>query len=470
MKIKDIEFFLQEGIKFGQKEMSDILSRAEDFNVGIEYEFRPTSKQKVYLAHWFKKYGIYNISEITPEHDEMTEIITDKMSVSNAIDHLDKMFSLIENEEIEVPEMAGLHISISTNKYDLNDINMAKFLVLMNAKYLNNIFPERSHTNSIFYELINKLNLNKNIKFNKQFISSLENKIESTLQDKLQSIKISDYTLIEMKGRIELRFFGGENYHKQASLIKREILRSLHLLEIAYTDLYQKEYYKELYDLLFTQDALYIKQVSSHPRSIGDIENPSEDVQLAAVKKDSRAIGKIENPTERVQLLAVEKRPPIIKEIANPTERVKMMAVKKDPRAIVFIYNPSDKVSLVAYRNDKRKSGDVIRRIIEDGVRRPDLERYIANHEGLAIKYAIKILKGPFPEAEDNIAKSSVFSIPYAKRVLNDRFEKGEDTILESYNLKMIKEYMDFMKEKGYNDVANKFKEHYDKVKEELGE
>ena len=30
---------LEEGAKFGEKEVSDILSRSGDFNIGIEYEF-----------------------------------------------------------------------------------------------------------------------------------------------------------------------------------------------------------------------------------------------------------------------------------------------------------------------------------------------------------------------------------------------------------------------------------------------
>ena len=54
MKINDIQPFLMEGIKFGQKEISEILSRSDDFNVGIEYEFRPNEEQKEHLGEWPK--------------------------------------------------------------------------------------------------------------------------------------------------------------------------------------------------------------------------------------------------------------------------------------------------------------------------------------------------------------------------------------------------------------------------------
>jgi hypothetical protein len=68
------------------------------------------------------------------------------------------------------------------------------------------------------------------------------NKVIDT--NKYQSIKFGDYKILD--GRIELRFFGGENYHTMETEIKHHILRALYLLSFAYTDEYNNDYYKKI--------------------------------------------------------------------------------------------------------------------------------------------------------------------------------------------------------------------------------
>lgn len=48
-------------------------------------------------------------------------------------------------------------------------------------------------------------------------------------------------------------------------------------------------------------DIEYIEQLKNDEISIKDIKNPSEELQLAAVKQDYRAIKHIKNPTEKVK-------------------------------------------------------------------------------------------------------------------------------------------------------------------------
>jgi len=48
------------------------------------------------------------------------------------------------------------------------------------------------------------------------------------------------------------------------------------------------------------------KQVYNNGELIQFIDNPSEEVQLAAVKKDPYLIRYIDNPSEKVQLAAVK--------------------------------------------------------------------------------------------------------------------------------------------------------------------
>jgi len=100
------------------------------------------------------------------------------------------------------------------------------------------------------------------------------------------------------------------------------------------------------------------------PYAIQYIKNPSEKVQLAAVKKDPLVIIlHIKNPTEKVQLAAVKKDPYLIgyiknpnqKEyIKNPVEKGHLAVGKKNPFAIGSIKNPTEKVQLAAVKLNKK--------------------------------------------------------------------------------------------------------------------
>jgi hypothetical protein len=77
------------------------------------------------------------------------------------------------------------------------------------------------------------------------------------------------------------------------------------------------------------------------------IENPSEKVQLAAVKQSSYAIEYIENPNEKTQLEVIKKNSARIKNINYPTEKAQILAVKKNSTLIEYIKNPSEKAQFI---------------------------------------------------------------------------------------------------------------------------
>jgi hypothetical protein len=95
-----------------------------------------------------------------------------------------------------------------------------------------------------------------------------------------------------------------------------------------------------------------IKYVQEKYDNIKNIQNPSEAVQLAAVKQHSRAIYFIENPSEAVQMEAVSKDPGSIAFIKRPSEAVQMKAVQKKKYAILTIENPTENVQLAAIRKN----------------------------------------------------------------------------------------------------------------------
>lgn len=341
---------LEEGAKFGEKEVNDILSRSGDFNIGIEYEFNIDDYDYEDVEHLLEKgFGIQHIHRVAKEHDEMVEVITKKMSLKDAIENLKGMFKFLDSDMARVEKFAGLHISISTNKYDLKDFNRSKFMVLLNSDYIHSIFPVRRHVLSAKDEIKKAVKGFKKYSSNKEFTSdvveTLESLIENALDTKYITATMKDYNMFE--GRIELRFFGGENYHTMYDNIKQQMLRSLFIMELAYTDLYQKEYYKELYKYIKKDDAIELSRKDNF------------DLISAISKKD----------TNRV--MDVLKR---ISDTLNPRETFEKLG------------NSSKKKIVNLFKQDAKS----------------------------AFEFAEEIMQGRFEEGEDAIAENAKFSFFYS--------------------------------------------------------
>lgn len=77
--------------------------------------------------------------------------------------------------------------------------------------------------------------------------------------------------------------------------------------------------------------------VKENPGVIAILPNPSEAVQLEAVKADLFVIGKIKEPSEQVQLTAIQKSIYSIQNIPNPTPKVLFQAIKLSSNDPFFI-------------------------------------------------------------------------------------------------------------------------------------
>lgn len=100
-----------------------------------------------------------------------------------------------------------------------------------------------------------------------------------------------------------------------------------------------------------------IQLVTHRSRAIRSITDPSEAVQLAAVKGYGLTIQYIENPSEAVQLAAVTENGAALQHIKDPSEAVKLAAVKDDGHAIEYINDPSEEIQLAAVMNDPDSIG-----------------------------------------------------------------------------------------------------------------
>jgi hypothetical protein len=66
----------------------------------------------------------------------------------------------------------------------------------------------------------------------------------------------------------------------------------------------------------------------------------------------------IKNPTEKVQLEAVKADPELIRYIENPTEKVQLEAVRQYEYALQFIHNPTDRVLKEVYGTNTAMDSD----------------------------------------------------------------------------------------------------------------
>jgi hypothetical protein len=111
---------------------------------------------------------------------------------------------------------------------------------------------------------------------------------------------------------------------------------------------------KSYYVLKFIKnpsEQVQLEAVKKNAYAIQYIENPSEQVQLKAVKQNGHVIQHIGNPSEQVQLKAVKQNGHVIQHIGNPSEKVQLEALSKNYRAIEYIKNPSIKVKITAFVN-----------------------------------------------------------------------------------------------------------------------
>jgi len=99
--------------------------------------------------------------------------------------------------------------------------------------------------------------------------------------------------------------------------------------------------------------------VKADGRLIKDIKNPSEELQLAAINETPEAFEFIKNPSEEMQMLAVQENGSAVRFIKNPSEKVQMLAIQKNGYNIRFIDNPTEEMQMLAVKADGRLIKDI---------------------------------------------------------------------------------------------------------------
>lgn len=155
--------------------------------------------------------------------------------------------------------------------------------------------------------------------------------------------------------------------------ILHEILKNNSLREISCFSLTNKRMHQNIYqddDFWFTKfmndfgetckpvgsnwKFKYINALTEISLQIEYIKNPSEDIQLAAIKRWVGTIKYIKNPSETLKLTAVTQNGYAIAYIDNPSEELQLAAVNSNGCSIKYIDNPSEKVQRAAVNNNER--------------------------------------------------------------------------------------------------------------------
>lgn len=393
---------LFEGVKIGKKEIEETLKHSQDFQIGIEYEVLMPDGGGILQAEKFtEEQNIPDIDKVVSEHDHMVEFVTDIMSIPRGINHIKDFFDKAVANGITFPSTAGLHASISHKHYDKKDINLAKFLVLLSGDYLHSIFPERRFVKNISRRMHSAL-VGKGKMSVKEMEEAIVNEFTENRDDdsaKYITTKISDY--INMDGRIELRFIGGENYNEKFNEIRWQILRAIYILAIAYEpDMFRNEYLKILYS--YTKRRKLPQDMVSSLKTL----SPNWAVRMAAEYDDQRIIDIILTSSDA------------------------SLSYARD--VLKSRFKEGEGIISTNARNSFAYAKHILKGRFKKG------ERAIVRSPEYSYKYATDIIKGRFEKGEATIAMDAEYSYKYAKDVIKGRFEQGEPSIDSERQFKQL--------------------------------
>jgi prephenate dehydratase len=144
--------------------------------------------------------------------------------------------------------------------------------------------------------------------------------------------------------------------------------------------------------------------VQQYGEAIHYIKNPSPEVQMAAVQSAGKAIQDIKNPSHEVQMAAVQQNGEAIQYIKNPSPEVQMAAVQQYVWVIDHIKNPSPEVQMAAVQS----AGRVIQYIKNPS---PEVQMAAVKQNGRAIRY----INNPSPKVQMAAIQQDVEVIRHIK-------------------------------------------------------
>jgi len=261
-----------------------------------ETEFYETAREEIEREGDFKSMSIERVEEQLSEHGidmdkissvepegDMAEVITKPINLMDTLKLMEEMFDFISDEGDTSHGGAGMHINVSIKglKFNKDNMNPAKLMVLLDPKFLHNEvnFPSRNHVANILNqfdsERILELAFNPNMSM---LIDEFEAGIKNNISSKFYTLNFRDRDNDTDTQRIEFRFFGGRDYEARFDEIKEQLYRTLYITMVAYSEEFgQKEYYRkvtqilnnkadEYFDMNFFDLVKIVKDAKTHDR------------------------------------------------------------------------------------------------------------------------------------------------------------------------------------------------------------
>lgn len=166
-------------------------------------------------------------------------------------------------------------------------------------------------------------------------------------------VAVSDLKIIKeltLKDSKKLREAVHNYYHIPKNIIKG-IASEEEQLKVVKEGGYNIKYIYKLFGKV--SEKVQLAAVKNYGYAITYINNPSDIVQLEAIKKGLYLLGCF-YPSEVVQLYVVRRNGDSIRFINKPTSKVQLAAVKQSRLAIGYISNPSKQAQLEAIKEDNR--------------------------------------------------------------------------------------------------------------------
>ena len=198
------------------------------------------------------------------------------------MEEMKSLFDWFQKENVETNSSCGLHITMSLDSEEKEEVNPVKLAVLLGDKYLLSTFgrSNNSYAKSQIESLKKAAQDLKSSPENTKTIKNIENILKKGINPgKFSSINFKDQTDSQTGNQlIEFRIGGGNDYHLNFDTAAKAVIRYAETLSAAYSDkMYNADYVKALFKLINSLDEIDAKDIE-RVKGRFDVELPIVDV------------------------------------------------------------------------------------------------------------------------------------------------------------------------------------------------
>ena len=200
-----------------------------------------------------------------------------------------KLFSWLDDQDADTNSSCGLHVTMSLDSEEREEVNPVKLAVLLGDKYLLSTFgrERNSYAKSQMASLQKAAAKLKRDPNNTKNIKAIEKILSSgVMKDKFSSINFKDQKDSDTGNQlIEFRIGGGDDYHNDFNNAAKAVIRYAITMQAAHSDkMYTGDYAKALFRMLRKIDEI---DPDTEERAKGDVEHPAIDVLKGFFNKEN---------------------------------------------------------------------------------------------------------------------------------------------------------------------------------------